>query len=381
MRYAIAFLLLSISSAVAQQGQAVGPYISPTAPNFSTSVTSPLQIGGSAASSTLTLESTSGAGTTDAVIFQTASQVERARIVTGGFFNVGPNVAPDALLTVNGNTAATVSPGTGPLLHLIGADGAVPRMIVDAFGVQNVFLFRYSDGTLGSKTAVGAGKTTQSFANSTWDGSAYTNNSQIDFLTVNAQSVSDHSSTIRFSTTPTGSVTQALAMSVQASGGVAIGNIGTDPGIGSLQVNANIFAPNLPTTAAALGAAVCWTATTGQFQRDTNAGGCLVSSERYKHDVRPLTSSLADVMAMRPVSFLYNDDVGVPGQQVGFIAEQMASADPLLVGFNSDGEAQSVRYMQLTARLAGAIQELKADNDALRTCQQSWKCRVLGISP
>ena len=40
--------------------------------------------GGSAASSTLTLRSTSGAGTTDAIIFQTGSQVERMRITSGG---------------------------------------------------------------------------------------------------------------------------------------------------------------------------------------------------------------------------------------------------------------------------------------------------------
>lgn len=125
-----------------------------------------------------------------------------------------------------------------------------------------------------------------------------------------------------------------------------------------------VYMPSLPTTTAALGAAVCWTTTTGQLQRDTNAGGCLVSSARYKHDIEPLRGSLAEVMAMQPVSFLYNDNVGVSGAQVGFIAEQMARIDPRLVGFNPDGEAQSVRYMQLTARLAGAIQEL---NDNFET--------------
>ena len=49
-----------------------------------TSVTSPLVVGGSAVSSTLTVQSTSGAGTTDAIIFKTGSQVEQFRILTGG---------------------------------------------------------------------------------------------------------------------------------------------------------------------------------------------------------------------------------------------------------------------------------------------------------
>lgn len=154
---------------------------------------------------------------------------------------------------------------------------------------------------------------------------------------------------------------------IWVSGGVGIGNTATDPGAASLQIGANVFAPSLPTTTGALAAALCWTATTGQFQRDTNAGGCLVSSARYKHDIVPLTStSLDTVMAMQPVSFVYNDDVGVKGAQVGFIAEQMAQVDNRLVGFNPDGSAQSVKYMQMTALIVGAIQQLKIDNDNLR---------------
>src|SRR6185503_11746335 len=50
-------------------------------PTIGTQVTVPLVIGGTANSSSLTLESTSGAGTTDAIIFKTASQVEAARFI------------------------------------------------------------------------------------------------------------------------------------------------------------------------------------------------------------------------------------------------------------------------------------------------------------
>jgi len=46
-------------------------------------------IGGTAASSTLVLESTSGAGTSDAIIFKSASQAERMRIDTNGMVGIG----------------------------------------------------------------------------------------------------------------------------------------------------------------------------------------------------------------------------------------------------------------------------------------------------
>ena len=64
-----------------------------------TSETVPLVIGGTTASSTLTLESTSGAGTTDAILFKTGSQSERMRIDTSGNLLLG--------------TTTQINPGVG----------------------------------------------------------------------------------------------------------------------------------------------------------------------------------------------------------------------------------------------------------------------------
>jgi hypothetical protein len=66
-----------------------------------TSETVPLISGGTTASSTLTLQSTSGAGTSDAIIFRTASQSERMRITTAGDVGIGVN-SPGAKLDVVG---------------------------------------------------------------------------------------------------------------------------------------------------------------------------------------------------------------------------------------------------------------------------------------
>lgn len=53
-----------------------------TAPTFTTSITDPLVIGGSGVASTLTLESTSGAGSGDSIIFKTGSQTTQVAIGT-----------------------------------------------------------------------------------------------------------------------------------------------------------------------------------------------------------------------------------------------------------------------------------------------------------
>jgi len=67
-------------------------------PTFATSVTSPIHIGGTAASSSLTLESTSGVGTTDSIIFKTGSQITRWTLDTNGvaFFTPGAFTLYDA---------------------------------------------------------------------------------------------------------------------------------------------------------------------------------------------------------------------------------------------------------------------------------------------
>jgi len=61
-------------------------------PTLTTSLTTPLHIGGTTASSTLTLESTSGAGTTDSIIFKTGSQSIAMTIDTSQ--NVGIGTTP-----------------------------------------------------------------------------------------------------------------------------------------------------------------------------------------------------------------------------------------------------------------------------------------------
>lgn len=78
-----------------------------TTPTITTSLTGPLVIGGTGTTSTLTLRSTSGVGTTGAdIVFQVGNNgaTEAARILNSGFFGIG--VSPTSLLHVQKNQNA-----------------------------------------------------------------------------------------------------------------------------------------------------------------------------------------------------------------------------------------------------------------------------------
>ena len=64
------------------------------------------------------------------------------------------------------------------------------------------------------------------------------------------------------------------------------------------------------------------------------------------------------MLKLNPVSFVYNDDIGVKGPQVGLIAEQVQQIDPRLVATDPSGVPFTVKYENLTAILAAAIQAL-----------------------
>jgi len=107
----------------------------------------------------------------------------------------------------------------------------------------------------------------------------------------------------------------------------------------------------------------------------SNSGtSCITSSQRFKNSITPLatTSGLAEVLQLAPVSFRYNDAVGIPGMQVGFIAEQVNTVDARLVVFDASNTPFSVKYENLTAILAKAIQEIAGISGAFKANLIAW---------
>jgi hypothetical protein len=94
------------------------------------------------------------------------------------------------------------------------------------------------------------------------------------------------------------------------------------------------------------------------------------SDYRLKHDVQPMLSGLSTIAALKPSTYKWNADNSY-GE--GFIAHELQAVIPQAVtgkkdAVNDDGsiKAQGVDYSKIVVHLVAAIQELKADNDAMK---------------
>jgi DNA recombination-dependent growth factor C len=101
-----------------------------------------------------------------------------------------------------------------------------------------------------------------------------------------------------------------------------------------------------------------------------------LSDLRHKKNVEPLTAGLKEVELLKPVTFEWKklSDKGMEGQQVGFIAQDVEKVLPAVVVTADNAEkTKSIKYDEIIPVLTKAIQELKADNDKLRTEFEVYK--------
>jgi len=86
---------------------------------------------------------------------------------------------------------------------------------------------------------------------------------------------------------------------------------------------------------------------------DTNGQlGTIVSSERFKDEIRPMNKTSEALLALKPVTFHYKhelDPAGIP--QFGLVAEEVEKVNPDLVARDADGKAYTVRYDAVNAML------------------------------
>jgi hypothetical protein len=78
----------------------------------------------------------------------------------------------------------------------------------------------------------------------------------------------------------------------------------------------------------------------------------VVSSRRYKEDIKPLDVTSEALYALKPVSFRLKkeyDETHALG--FGLIAEEVEEVEPALVYYNKHGQAESVRYEMINAML------------------------------
>jgi hypothetical protein len=100
---------------------------------------------------------------------------------------------------------------------------------------------------------------------------------------------------------------------------------------------------------------------TNEITRNTDGETCIASSIRFKKNIATLAPALGKLELMRPVAFEYKE---TPGRHYGFIAEQMAKIDPMLVSVDDEGLPNGIRWSHVTTLLVGALQEISQTNDA-----------------
>ena len=108
--------------------------------------------------------------------------------------------------------------------------------------------------------------------------------------------------------------------------------------------------------------------TAGTLSADNNGLiTCTISSERYKHDIAPLDSGLATIALLTPIRYHYNADRNMGDvERFGFSAEKSAAVDARLATTMPDGTVDGFDHNGALALAVKAIQELKAEVDALK---------------
>jgi hypothetical protein len=88
-------------------------------------------------------------------------------------------------------------------------------------------------------------------------------------------------------------------------------------------------------------------------QVDSNGKlGYVVSSRRYKEEIKPMDKDSEALFALKPVSFRYKDDIDpAHAKMFGLIAEDVAEINPDLVVRNAEGEVDTIRFDSINAML------------------------------
>jgi hypothetical protein len=96
-----------------------------------------------------------------------------------------------------------------------------------------------------------------------------------------------------------------------------------------------------------------------------NKIGTLVSSRRFKEEIKPMDKASEAILALKPVSFRYKKEIESNGSiMFGLIAEDVEKADPDLVTRNEKGEAETVRYDAVNAMLLNEFIKARRQIDA-----------------
>lgn len=277
----------------------------------------------------------------------------------GGTVSGGGNQINNVIIGTSTPLAGTFTTLTGTTVILAGASTTPEVRVVDSGTNTGSFTFYQSTSTL----AYQFGNQTGAFFVFDAVNSRY-------FVRMN-----NVANTLELATGGT------IALSIGSTGTVVTNNGTTDAtsvSTGSL-INKGGFATNKRVWMDGLTAA---SGTPTSICRNANeitvnaALTCTVSSLDFKNDFMVINGeALPMVMAMQPGSFAYKDHP--ERQRFGFAAEYMAAVDRRFGdGWDKDDHPRSIDQNAILAVAVKALQELKADNDNLRSEFEALKRKV-----
>ena len=316
---------VATGSVLISGGVGVAPSWS-VSPTLTTSLTTPTLIGGTTASSTLTLQSTSGVGTTDSIRLK-----------------VGNNGATTAMtVTTAGNVGIGISSPTQPL-HVV-SSGDRTLKVTSATDTPAVFTSSGSANAylqLSGSADVYLGSVAGAFT----------------MTTGGIEKVRLETSGNLLVGTTTATYNPVNGVTIMSPGATDTGlNIGHSTGS-----SAGGYFCGFSYNGTAIGS-ITQAGTTGVTYNTS-------SDYRLKNSVAPMTSGLATLAALKPVTYKWNVD---DSYGEGFIAHELAEVIPHAVtgakdAVDDNGKPvhQGVDYSKIVVHLVAAIQELSATNDAL----------------
>lgn len=137
-----------------------------------------------------------------------------------------------------------------------------------------------------------------------------------------------------------------------------------------LTASAALINTGITTDATHTDSTVCQDTTTHQFYFGSGTLGiCLgTSTARAKENILAVNdNALNQVMALKPVAFNYKDGWGYDSSKryFGFLAEDVATVIPELVGRNANGQIQNADYVGMIPLLVKTIQEQQRQIESL----------------
>ena len=111
--------------------------------------------------------------------------------------------------------------------------------------------------------------------------------------------------------------------------------------------------------------------------------GIMTSSARYKEAIKPMDKASEALLALKPVTFRYKEEVdpdGIP--QFGLIAEQVEKVNPALVIRDEDGKVMTVRYEAINAMLLNEFlkEHRKVEEQGATIAQQQKQIEALAAT-